>query len=320
MGHRSESRHAGGENEEHDAHGNEPLGLGGADTSTYPFQRGSPNSACHTRWTDLNHGAAGIGPSIAMSTHVSATAAPVALVRATEASLPAGERLFEDPFAHLFLGAALDTAVVDRFLQVPFMRESIRLRTRYLDDVVRDALADGIAQVVLLGAGFDCRGLRMPELARPDVRVLEVDFAEQLVHKRERLMSAGIALPPTIRHVACDFTDDRFATTLAPALESAGFCANEGALVLWEGVIGYLDDAVIDRTLAMIARPLARPCRVAFNYTLGRFTPDWIAQRLRATGLEVRDDVALDVVHRRLLPGEPPPGGDVFRVCTAQVG
>ncbi len=255
-----------------------------------------------------------------MSTHVSATAAPVALVRATEASLPATERLFEDPFAHLFLGATLDSAVVDRFLQVPFMRESIRLRTRYLDDVVRGALADGMAQVVLLGAGFDCRGLRMPELVRPDVSVLEVDFAHQLAHKRELLAAARIELPPTIRHVTCDFSDDGFATTLPTALGSIGFDENAGAVVLWEGVVGYLDDAAIDRTLAMVARPLARPCRLAFNYALGRFTPEGIAQRLHAAGLVVRDDVALDVVHRRLLPGEPPPGGDVFRICTAQVG
>ena len=254
-----------------------------------------------------------------MSAHVSATAAPVALVRAAEGALPAGERLFEDPFAQLFLGDTLDAAVVDRFGQIPFMRESLRLRTRYFDDVVRGALADGLSQVVLLGAGFDCRALRMPELARPNVTVLEVDFAEQLDEKRRVLTAAGIAVPPAVRPVACDFTDDRFATTLPPALVSGGLDPTAGALVVWEGVIGYLDDAVIDRTLGMIARPLARPCRLTFNYTLGRFTPEAIAERLRSTGLAVREDLDLDTLHRRLLPGEPPPGGEIFRVCTAEV-
>jgi methyltransferase (TIGR00027 family) len=254
-----------------------------------------------------------------MYAHVSATAAPVALVRAAEASLPAGDRLFEDPFASLFVDAGLDTAVVDRFLQVPFMRESIRLRTRRLDDVVRAAVADGIAQVVLLGAGFDCRGLRMPELARPGVRVFEVDFAEQLAHKRDVLARAGVALPSDIRHVACDFTADDFGSTLPAALEAAGLERDAGALVVWEGVVGYLDDVAIDRTLAMIARPIARPCRLAFNYTTGRFTPESMAQRLRAAGFEVDGDVDLDTLHRRLLRGEPPAGGERFRVCTAVV-
>lgn len=254
-----------------------------------------------------------------MSAHVSATAAPVALVRAAEGALPAGERLFEDPFAQLFLGDTLDAAVVDRFGQIPFMRESLRLRTRYFDDVVRRALADGMTQLVLLGAGFDCRGLRMPELARPGVRVFEVDFEEQLAHKRERLAAAAVELPPTIRHVACDLTDDRFTTMLPTTLAAAGFDPTAGTLVVWEGVIGYLDDAVIDRTLAMIARPLARPCRLTFNYTLGRFTPEWIAERLRTAHLGVREDLDLDTLHRGLLPGEPPPGGVLFRVCTAEL-
>lgn len=254
-----------------------------------------------------------------MSTHVSATAAPVALVRAAEASLPRGERLFEDPFAHLFLGAPLEAEVVDRFDQVPFMRAAIRLRTRYLDDVVREALADGIAQVVLLGAGFDCRGLRMPELARSGVRVFEVDFAEQLARKRELLAAGDVVLPPHVHQVPCDFTDERFDVALPGALASAGLDATRGAVVLWEGVIGYLDDAAVERTLGMIARPLARPCRLAFNYTLGRFDQAGIGQRLRAAGLQVREDVDLDTLHRQLLPGAPPPGGEVFRVCTAEV-
>lgn len=254
-----------------------------------------------------------------MYAHVSATAAPVALVRAAEASLPPDHRLFDDPFASLFVDAALDTAVVDRFLQVPFMRESIRLRTRQLDDAVRAAVADGVAQIVLLGAGFDCRALRMPELRRPEVRVLEVDFADQLAHKRDVLARAGIALPPNVRYLACDFTDDDAGSTLPAALESAGLDRNAGALVVWEGVVGYLDDDAIDRTLAMIARPIAQPCRLAFNYTIGRFTPEWIAQHLRAAGFEVDGDVDLETVHRRLLPGEPPAGGERFRVCTAVV-
>ena len=113
------------------------------------------------------------------------------------------------------------------------------------------------------------------------VERVEVDFAEQLAHKRDVLARAGVALPSDIRHVACDFTADDFGSTLPAALEAAGLERDAGALVVWEGVVGYLDDVAIDRTLAMIARPIARPCRLAFNYTTGRFTPESMATASR---------------------------------------
>jgi methyltransferase (TIGR00027 family) len=50
------------------------------------------------------------------------------------------------------------------------------LRTRYLDDVTRRAAREGATSVVVLGAGFDTRAYRMPELGA--ARVFEVDQAE----------------------------------------------------------------------------------------------------------------------------------------------
>src|SRR5919204_6404377 len=82
------------------------------------------------------------------------TAAAVARVREEEGLRPPGQRLFEDPFARLFRGDADAEEVTARFFTVPFFREGIRLRTRFIDDVVRDALGAGLRQVVLLGAGL----------------------------------------------------------------------------------------------------------------------------------------------------------------------
>jgi O-methyltransferase involved in polyketide biosynthesis len=39
-------------------------------------------------------------------------------------------------------------------------------RTRLIDDWVGENAAAGARQVVLLGAGFDCRALRLPNLAK----------------------------------------------------------------------------------------------------------------------------------------------------------
>src|SRR5262249_27968329 len=136
---------------------------------------------------------------------VSDTAQPIAWVRSREAELPTIERLFDDPYAHLFVGAGARSDPARAMLSLPFFTTAVRLRTRYLDDAVRAALAAGHRQLVLLGAGFDCRGLRLPEIAAAGARVLEVDFREQLDHKRRTLDDAGVRIPAHVRYVSCDF-------------------------------------------------------------------------------------------------------------------
>src|SRR5689334_13062137 len=94
------------------------------------------------------------------------TAFSIARVRMMEGERPAAERLFEDPYAEVFSAAGAHAAEgTKRFLELPFFVDAIRLRTRFIDDVVRDALRAGVDQIVLLGAGFDARGLRLPEIA-----------------------------------------------------------------------------------------------------------------------------------------------------------
>src|SRR5258706_539991 len=57
----------------------------------------------------------------------------------------------------------------------------MQVRTKLLDDAVRNFVELGGTQLVLLGAGFDCRALRMPEL--DGVHVFEVDHPATQTHK-----------------------------------------------------------------------------------------------------------------------------------------
>src|SRR5690348_7193060 len=116
---------------------------------------------------------------------VADTAFSIAVVRAEEASRPAGERLFDDPFATLFARAGANAAEgTRRYLDLPFFRDGVRLRTRFIDDSVRDGLAAGLDQIVLLGAGFDARGFRMAEITERRSAVYEIDTPEQMERKR----------------------------------------------------------------------------------------------------------------------------------------
>src|SRR5262249_9581281 len=61
-------------------------------------------------------------------------------------------------------------------------------RTRYFDDVLLDEARAGLAQLVILGAGFDSRSIRFADVLR-SARVFEVDLPEVLALRSERLLS-----------------------------------------------------------------------------------------------------------------------------------
>jgi methyltransferase (TIGR00027 family) len=248
--------------------------------------------------------------------HVRDTAATIAQVRADESRLPPETRLFADPYAALFCDG--DAEVDARFVAIPYFRESIRLRTRLIDDALRAALADRIAQVVLLGVGFDCRALRMPEIAAARATVFEVDFAAQLAHKAARLAASGIRPPAWVRAVACDFSDERFDEALARDLVESGLRATDRAAFVWEGVVGYLDDAAADRTLRLVAGLAAAGSSIVFNYAINRFDPASLSERVRRAGFARLEDVSLAEAHARLLGGEPPAEAELFRVALAR--
>jgi methyltransferase (TIGR00027 family) len=166
---------------------------------------------------------------------VSETAVGVAAVRAAESTAPG--RLFTDPLAASFVRASGWTDHRPDDVEALRHRTSlitwITVRTRFLDDVVLDACAQGCRQVVILGAGLDARAFRLgwPE----GVRLWELDLPDVLAFK-EQVLRAESAAPSCERAtVPIDLTDD-----WGRSLRAAGF--DEGAPVAWlaEGLLAYL--------------------------------------------------------------------------------
>jgi methyltransferase (TIGR00027 family) len=219
----------------------------------------------------------------------------------------------------LFRGGDAAAEVLERFDRAPFFRESIRVRTRFIDDAVRESVGAGMRQLLILGAGFDCRALRLPELAARHVAVFEVDFEEQLQTKREILARAAVTLPRTLHAVSCDFMAPEFTETLSRDLKAAGFDATAFACMIWEGVIGYLDDASIDATLRWLARGRAAGSRLLYNYATFRLTPAGFVERVGAAGFTNVQEYGCDELFRRYLATEPPPHGEIFRIGDARV-
>ena len=257
-------------------------------------------------------------PRVERARRVADTAFAIAVIRAREAELPERERLFHDPFASLFPPDSTEASEgAARFFALPFFRDGIRLRTRAIDDAVREAIDAGIRQLVLLGAGFDMRGHRLPEVAAHGVRVYEVDTPEQLERKQITLKRSGLSNAANVAYVGFDFDTRDLAEELAGALEMAGLRVGERCIFVWEGVIGYVDDATIDGSLRAMAQVGGPGARVAFTHAEGSFGSETGSARLARLGYHLDHDDTGESLWRRYLPGEPHPNAWAMRLGVA---
>lgn len=241
----------------------------------------------------------------------------IARVRAEERQLPVEQRLFEDPFASLFAADRNADELVERFLSVPFFRPQVRLRTRFIDDLVREALAEQTKQIVILGAGFDCRALRLVEIGQCGTLVFEVDLPAQVAAKQAILREAGVCVPESIRSLTCDFSGANWGARLRENLIRAGLRPDDPALFLCEGVLSYLTHEEIARALSWMAVTAGRGSRAIFNYTVTWIAVEQVAEFAARAGFHRLDDSSLLELYGRYLSDEPPPGGELFRVAVA---
>ncbi|EUA03183.1 methyltransferase, TIGR00027 family protein [Mycobacterium kansasii 824] len=201
----------------------------------------------------------------------SLTAQINAAQRAAETLQPPARRLLDDPYsrhyarhpmlramlAHRWL-AGVALGVFDR--RWGGLHAHIVLRVRYADDLCMAAIAEGIDQLVLLGAGFDTTSLR---LAGQPVTIFEVDAPTTQAAKRsttERLLprqanSRTVWVPVDFEHGA-----------LRERLLASGFDPERRSVVVWVGVSMYLTARAIDATLADLATVCAPGSRLLVDY------------------------------------------------------
>jgi methyltransferase (TIGR00027 family) len=120
-------------------------------------------------------------------------------------------------------------------------RAQVTCRSRYTEDSLARAVASGISQYVILGAGLDSFACRSPLASQ--VRVFEVDHPATQEWKREVQTAPG-----GLTFVPVDFAAD----SLGEGLAQARLDFTAPAVVSWLGVTMYLDADAIERTLAVI--------------------------------------------------------------------
>jgi methyltransferase (TIGR00027 family) len=183
--------------------------------------------------------------------------------------------IFLDPLAVRILGdgGTPDRAGADWLADRP-IRLFIALRSRFAQDELRAALARGVRQIVILGAGLDTTAYRHERAKR--VRVFEVDHPATQAWKRGRLRDVGIEPPPELCFVAVDFEHE----SLGLALDRYGFDGAAASLFLWLGVVPYLTREAIVATFSLIGT-MPGGGAVVFDYAAHAAGLSGDAQRAR---------------------------------------
>jgi methyltransferase (TIGR00027 family) len=218
----------------------------------------------------------------------SRTAVGVAIRRASH-QLRDSPLVFHDPVAVPILGETYSKALkaaVTAF-DDPFsrgMRAFLVARSRYAEDNLQRAVAQGVRQYVLLGAGLDTFAYRNNHAG---LRVFEVDHPATQAWKQELLARSQIAIPASLTFVPVDFEMQ----SLTEQLRTQGFDPNAPAYFAWLGVVPYLTLSAFRSTVAYIA---ARPpgSGVTFDYgqpraaipRLERIAHDALAARVGQIG------------------------------------
>lgn len=145
------------------------------------------------------------------------------------------------------------------------------VRTRFVDDRLEQAIADGATQVVIMGAGWDTRAYRFAELLR-GARVFEVDQPPTQNWKRRRAEAVLGPAPANLTYLQVDFRTQ----TLGEVLAAAGYDSKQRTFFIWEGVTMYLPEAAVRDTLRWIAQQ-APGSSVVFDFAYSALI-EFIAQ------------------------------------------
>lgn len=204
----------------------------------------------------------------------SRTAQRVALRRAAH-QLWDYPKVFDDPLALKIVGhkaaAELASTRSSDTTASRALRAFLVARARFAEDQLALAVARGVKQYVVLGAGLDTFAYRNPF---DGLRVFEVDYPATQAWKRKLLNTEEIDVPQSLAFAPVHFGKD----SLARVLAHVGFKADDPAFFSWLGVTPYLSQQTVLQTLDWIISACVLNS-VVFDYIVPRSSLGFFARR-----------------------------------------
>jgi methyltransferase (TIGR00027 family) len=161
------------------------------------------------------------------------------------------------------------------------------VRTRFIDERMERAVRRGARQLVILGAGFDTRAHRFPELLQ-DAAVFEIDYGATQEYKKRRVEAALGGAPANVVYAPIDFAREN----LGEVLRRAGFQPGHQTYYICEGVSMYVPEEGMKETLRAIAVESAPGSALLLEY-------------LNRGGLDVLRNYPMGMIKNAFDWGEP---------------
>jgi methyltransferase (TIGR00027 family) len=118
------------------------------------------------------------------------------------------------------------------------------LREKFFDDTIENAIRGGYEQLLLLGAGFDTRSLRLSELRQRDIPVIEVDTASTIERKSKILAERLGHLPKNLSLIPIDLNRSDIKAVFHDRLRN-----DLKTICIWQGVSYYLPSPTVSSVL-----------------------------------------------------------------------
>ncbi len=196
----------------------------------------------------------------------------IAMQRFGESSKPEYERICYDPYAIHFISSEIiefgikhpeeAKAKVEQMEKLfPGLSSSIMARVRYFDDFVKNSIADGIEQLVILGAGYDTRAYRIEEL-KENVKVFEVDHPNTQNFKIQKIREIFGSTPDRVVYVPVDFEQETFGQKLF----NNGYNSSKKTLFVMEGLVMYIPPKAVSKILSFVMGNSGKGSSVIFDY------------------------------------------------------
>lgn len=151
-------------------------------------------------------------------------------------------------------------------LTLPGIQLHYALRKLYLEETARAAIAGGIRQVVIFGAGYDTLALRLHE-AFPDTQFIEADHPATQRRKIQALAARRSGVVPhqtaNLRFLPLDLTQRGLADAL---LNFDGYRTGVPTLFIAEGLLMYLSPGEVDELFQTIRDCSGASGRFAFTF------------------------------------------------------
>lgn len=140
------------------------------------------------------------------------------------------------------------------------MYEYIIGRTKVIDNVF-NKFSKEMDQVLILGAGFDSRGIRFKNTLS-DAVIFELDSAQTQQLKIKKINNQKVMVPKNLKMIPVDFEIESF----SEVLNKNNFKNNQSSLVLLEGLTMFLDPTSIDNLFKEISNYCGKDSIIVFDY------------------------------------------------------